>query len=201
MDKLKKVDIKMQDSALDDSVYAHRLLRVMRHLGVNAKQLSDKIGCTDANISKVFNDDSRLGGTFTDNLKQAYPEINLNWLMSGMGSMLEQRRIHEPARQTQTTQATGEIEEILHMDPLVVKMELVKVREASRIYKELLEQSNKEHGQKIETFFGKIDDKLGKLTDAISNDEQDCEQSSQSQPGRANTEMRKLAAKKKQEHI
>jgi hypothetical protein len=197
MDKLKKVDIKMPDHMLNDSNYAHRLLRVMRHLGVNAKQLSEKIGCTDANISKVFNDDSRLGGTFIDNLKQAYPEINLNWLMSGVGSMIEHSRTTEPKPAQQST-ATGEIEEILQMDPLVVKMELVKIKEANRIYQDLLKQSNEEHGQKIENFLGNINVKLEKLINANCNES---EQSGQNEQERAKTDIRKLAAKKKVGHI
>jgi hypothetical protein len=74
----------------DDKLFGDRIALIMKHYGLNKNSISVKVGLQgNSVIGRVVNDPTRsLSLDVTKELCQAFPELNVRWLVTGEGAML-----------------------------------------------------------------------------------------------------------------
>jgi len=66
-----------------------RIKAIMNHYQLRAAQFSDAIGMQRSAVSHVLSGRNKPSLDFVLRIKKKFPEISLNWLTMGMGSMFE----------------------------------------------------------------------------------------------------------------
>lgn len=67
----------------------------MEYLQMKQKDFAAKIGISEASLSGVFNGRTRANNRHVEGIHNAFPQINLNWLMFGTGEMLNTHQIEQ----------------------------------------------------------------------------------------------------------
>lgn len=65
-----------------------RLMQFIEYLGITIVEFENKIGCGKTTILKNINLNTELTTKNLKKIKEAYPDLNLNWLVSGNEPML-----------------------------------------------------------------------------------------------------------------
>lgn len=65
-----------------------RLLKLIIHLGLTATRFADEIGVQRSGISHILSGRNQPSYDFIVKITSRYPEISLDWLILGKGSML-----------------------------------------------------------------------------------------------------------------
>ncbi len=63
--------------------------------GLKSSKLADNIGVNRATISHILSARNKPSIDFLNKLLRAYPNLNANWLISGIGYMYENKNIQE----------------------------------------------------------------------------------------------------------
>lgn len=63
--------------------------------GLKSSKLADNIGVNRATISHILSARNKPSIDFLKKLLRAYPNLNANWLISGIGYMYENKNIQE----------------------------------------------------------------------------------------------------------
>jgi len=63
--------------------------------GLKSSELADNIGVNRATISHILSARNKPSIDFLNKLLRAYPNLNANWLISGIGYMYENKNIQE----------------------------------------------------------------------------------------------------------
>ena len=74
-----------------------RLKNWMESEGLKSSALADSIGVNRATISHILSGRNKPSIDFLEKLLNTYPNINANWLISGIGYMqnnMEQKEVH-----------------------------------------------------------------------------------------------------------
>jgi len=66
-----------------------RLKKWMKIEGLKSSQLADSISSNRATISHILSGRNKPSIDFLDKLLNNYPELNANWLITGVGNMKE----------------------------------------------------------------------------------------------------------------
>tara|TARA_B100000131_G_scaffold318644_1_gene362925 strand:+ start:1313 stop:1609 length:297 start_codon:yes stop_codon:yes gene_type:complete len=66
-----------------------RLKKWMKIEGLKSSQLADLIGSNRATISHILSGRNKPSIDFLDKLLNNYPDLNANWLITGVGNMKE----------------------------------------------------------------------------------------------------------------
>lgn len=78
-----------------------RLQKWMESKGLIAAELADNIGVNRATISHILSGRNKPSIDFLQKLLSSYPNLNANWLISGIGYMQEnQKKQEEKASKT-----------------------------------------------------------------------------------------------------
>lgn len=64
-----------------------RFKKWMNHLGLISSEIAEKIGVNRATISHILSGRNRPSIDFLQKLLNAYPSLNSNWLITGIGYM------------------------------------------------------------------------------------------------------------------
>ena len=72
-----------------------RLENWMESEGLKASELADKIGVNRATISHILSGRNKPSIDFLQKLLSTYPNLNANWLISGIGYMQENQKLQE----------------------------------------------------------------------------------------------------------
>ena len=72
-----------------------RLKNWMELEGLKASELADKIGVNRATISHILSGRNKPSIDFLQKLLYAYPNLNANWLISGIGFMQENEKLKQ----------------------------------------------------------------------------------------------------------
>lgn len=67
--------------------FSERIERIMRHYGLNSKELADKCGVQRTAINHILNGRNRPSVGFLSALSESFPELNTRWLLHGKGAM------------------------------------------------------------------------------------------------------------------
>lgn len=65
-----------------------RLRQIINYTGLKQTEFADKLKVQRSNISHFLSGRNKPRVDFLEKLKQAYPEINLEWFIMGTGEML-----------------------------------------------------------------------------------------------------------------
>ncbi len=72
-----------------------RLGNWMESEELKASELADKIGVNRATISHILSGRNKPSIDFLQKLLSNYPNLNANWLISGIGYMQENQKLHQ----------------------------------------------------------------------------------------------------------
>ncbi|KRO66226.1 MAG: hypothetical protein ABR81_03220 [Cryomorphaceae bacterium BACL11 MAG-121128-bin16] len=67
----------------------------MESEGLKASEFADTIGVNRATISHILSGRNKPSIDFFEKLLQAYPNLNANWLITGIGYMTAQKEVKE----------------------------------------------------------------------------------------------------------
>lgn len=68
-----------------------QLIKLIHHLGLTATRFADEIGVQRSGISHILSGRNQPSYDFIVKITTRYPEISLDWLILGKGSMLDKR--------------------------------------------------------------------------------------------------------------
>lgn len=108
----------------------NRIMLVIKHLGISARQFDISIGTANGYILRMQKNNASVGSDVIERIIELYPQINLVWLITGQGDMLL-----EDSR-TKTSKTNLEIEEYIN-DRLSEKWSAEKKSLLDEILKEL----------------------------------------------------------------
>jgi len=66
-----------------------RIILIAENKGLSINKFSQKIGVSNAYFSKQKKNNANVGSQIIENIVSIYPDINLKWLVTGEGQMLE----------------------------------------------------------------------------------------------------------------
>ncbi len=66
-----------------------RIKEIIVHYGLTSATFADKIGVVRASLSHLFSGRNQPSLDFVYKVKNSFPEVSLEWLMYGAGTMLE----------------------------------------------------------------------------------------------------------------
>lgn len=69
-----------------------RLLRFLEAENITQSQFADALGITRATVSHILSGRNRPGFEFLESLALRYPELNLEWLITGRGRMNREKQ-------------------------------------------------------------------------------------------------------------
>jgi transcriptional regulator with XRE-family HTH domain len=72
-----------------------RILKIITHLGLTATRFADEIGVQRSGISHILSGRNQPSYDFIVKMMKRFPEINLEWLILGKGTMLKSGKIEE----------------------------------------------------------------------------------------------------------
>ena len=72
-----------------------RLKNWMESEGLKSSALADNIGVNRATISHILSGRNKPSIDFLEKLLHSYPNINANWLVTGIGFMTTQKEVNE----------------------------------------------------------------------------------------------------------
>ena len=68
-----------------------RLWLLLEELNLRQNQFADKIGKSPQYVNNYLKGDRNLGRIFVEHLKNAFPDLNVDWLLYGEGDMFEKK--------------------------------------------------------------------------------------------------------------
>lgn len=69
-----------------------RIRQVMEYMQMKQKDFATKIGISEASLSGVFNGRTKANDRYVKGIHEAFPQIDLTWLLFGTGDMLTTRQ-------------------------------------------------------------------------------------------------------------
>ena len=66
----------------------HRILQLIQHLNLSARQFDMSIGTANGYTLRMYKNNASVGSDVIERIKEVYPQINLIWLLTGQGDML-----------------------------------------------------------------------------------------------------------------
>lgn len=84
-----------------------RLNTLIEALKLSKNRFAREIGTSSAMISKITNNDVNFGVDIIQKISHRYPEVNINWLLLGVGEMYNQ---------SVTVEAAGENEDLTSIE-------------------------------------------------------------------------------------
>jgi len=78
----------------------HRIILLMQHLGLSARQFDLSIGSANGYTLRMQKNNASVGSDVIERIAKLYPQINLVWLITGQGNMLleEDTQLHETSK-------------------------------------------------------------------------------------------------------
>jgi len=114
----------------------NRIMLVIKHLGISARQFDISIGTANGYILRMQKNNASVGSDVIERIIQLYPQINLVWLITGEGNMLLENT------KTKASKTNLEIEQYIN-DRLSEKWSAEKKQLLDEILKELKNTENK----------------------------------------------------------
>lgn len=66
----------------------HRIILLIKHLGLSARQFDLSIGSANGYTLRMQKNNASVGSDVIERIANLYPQINLVWLITGQGKML-----------------------------------------------------------------------------------------------------------------
>ena len=65
----------------------HRIMLLIKHLGISARQFDISIGTANGYILRMQKNNASVGSDIIERIIKLYPQVNLVWLITGKGDM------------------------------------------------------------------------------------------------------------------
>ncbi len=94
---------------------SERLSQLVAHYGINLTEFSKKLGLNNSvTVSKIINQNRKPSSKTIGRIINAYPDINYDWLINGMGEMLKSTKTnHNEVNQDDLTVTTKQVIDFL----------------------------------------------------------------------------------------
>ncbi|MFS4455521.1 hypothetical protein [Maribacter sp. 2304DJ31-5] len=66
-----------------------RIIQFVKYAGVSARQFDISIGAANGYTLRMKKNNASVGSDVIENILKVYPELNVEWLITGVGSMLK----------------------------------------------------------------------------------------------------------------
>ena len=76
----------------------HRIMLLVKHLGISARQFDISIGTANGYILRMQKNNASVGSDVIERIVKLYPQVNLVWLITGIGEMLIEDVINESSK-------------------------------------------------------------------------------------------------------
>lgn len=91
---------------INTAEFNSRVEKILKHYGLSASAFAEKISVQRSSISHILSGRNKPSLDFIDKVLQAFPEIDLLWLLSGKGQLhcdntLDQSTVEKPLVETQ----------------------------------------------------------------------------------------------------
>ncbi|MBT8180216.1 MAG: hypothetical protein KJO53_01375 [Eudoraea sp.] len=113
-----------------------RLMQFIKYAGLSARQFDLSIGASNGYTLRMQKNNASIGSDVIENILKAYPQLNVEWLITGEGEMLKENEqelildFDELSKEKQT-----EIEQIIE-----AKIKERQQKELKRLLKEVTEE-------------------------------------------------------------
>jgi transcriptional regulator with XRE-family HTH domain len=77
-----------------------RILKIITHLGFTASRFADEIGVQRSGISHILSGRNQPSYDFIVKMMKRFPEINLEWLILGKGTLMKSGKTEETSQKT-----------------------------------------------------------------------------------------------------
>lgn len=77
-----------------------RLNQFIDYKGVTISKFEKSVGMSNASLAKTLKNGKRIGTDSLEKILNTYPEMNLNWLVTGDGTMLKNRNSNNDNKET-----------------------------------------------------------------------------------------------------
>lgn len=68
-----------------------RLIQFIEHVGLSARQFDISIGAANGYTLRMKKNHASVGSDVLENILRTYPQLNVVWLLTGKGQMLNQK--------------------------------------------------------------------------------------------------------------
>lgn len=65
-----------------------RIAQIIQHVGLTYAEFADKVGISNSSLSHIMAERNKPSLSLLLSIHDAYPQININWLLFGEGNML-----------------------------------------------------------------------------------------------------------------
>lgn len=86
----------------------HRIMLLIKHLNISARQFDISIGTANGYILRMQKNNASVGSDVIERIVKLYPQVNLVWLITGKGDML----LEETKKKSEKTDL--QIEQYIH---------------------------------------------------------------------------------------
>lgn len=69
-----------------------RLIQFIKYVGVSARQFDLSIGASNGYTLRMKKNNASVGSDVIENILQVYPNLNVEWLITGEGEMLKENK-------------------------------------------------------------------------------------------------------------
>lgn len=122
-----------------------QIQEILRREDISSSQFADKIGVQRSSISHVLSGRNKPGFDFIHKILNAFPGINAEWLITGLGEMYKQRRPVEELFEGPFSETSPSVDE----PKLSPRLESV----SGRVKTEALSRSEKKQVERVIVFY------------------------------------------------
>ena len=88
---------------INTTEFNSRLEKILKHYGLSASAFAEKISVQRSSISHILSGRNKPSLDFVDKVLQAFPEIDLIWLLRGIGKFPANTNLAQPFTAKSTT--------------------------------------------------------------------------------------------------
>lgn len=85
----------MNSTVIERLVWSIDWLKKSR-IVLSQAEFSEKVGIKPSQVSEMLNGKRKISERTIHNIVEAFPDLNINWLLTGEGEMLKSDRMSEP---------------------------------------------------------------------------------------------------------
>lgn len=127
----------------DNQTFRDRLLTLIKALGLSVRSFEQKIDVSNGYIRSMKNG---MSNKKLQNLKSAFPQVNISWLLNGTGDMLDNKNVElaeENSTDTDYSEVLNGLRSQINELKQLLDDELAQAKERERKLINIIEQLTK----------------------------------------------------------
>lgn len=117
-------------------MFSERLRQFIEHTGKSITSFEASIDVSKGAIAKPIKNKKSVGAEVLDKILSNYPDLNLEWLVSGFGEMLKNKPVAQPQAQVKSSESDNLItitkDEYIQLTQKALKEEKAKSQELQK---------------------------------------------------------------------